>query len=223
MYTSNLLAAALALASNINAQVDIGSAASFGVLGGTTVTNTGDTFIDGDVGVYPGTAITGLSAGTSSSGEFHNADAESQYAQEDVKAAYDEAAALTPTVDLTGEDLGSETLAAGVYYFADSAELAGDLVLDGGNNTSSVWVFQIGSTLTTGASSSVTLVNGALACNVFWQVGSSATIAQDTEFAGYVLALVSITVVSGASSEGGFFANTGAVTLDTNSIQAASV
>lgn len=220
MYHLRLLASALAFAGGIHAQVDLGTASSFAVLGGTTVTNTGETKIDGDVGVAPGTAVTGFTSGTVTNGELHTGDDAALQAQEDVAAAYQAAAAMSPDTDLTGKDLDNARLVAGVYYFGAAADISGELVLDGEGDSNSVWVFQIGSTLTTETATSVKLLNGASACNVFWQVGSSATIANDTAFVGSVLALTSITMVSGASSDGGLYAHNGAVTLDTNKISA---
>ncbi|PNP48834.1 hypothetical protein THARTR1_10279 [Trichoderma harzianum] len=191
-----LLGSALAFAGVIEAQVNLGTALSYAVLGGSAVTNTGPSIISGNVGVSPGTSITGIPPGIVVNGVIHMADASAAQAQADVTTAYNAAAGLAPTADLTGQDLGGMTLVAGVYKFNISAQLTGPLVLDGQGNSGSVWVFQIGSTLTTATASSVILIGGASPCNVFWQVGSSATIGTTTTFVGNVLALTSITLIT---------------------------
>jgi hypothetical protein len=213
------LGSALAF-TGISAQVDLGSASSFAVLGGQTVTNTGPSVITGDVGVSPGTAITGFPPGIIVNGMIHAGDAVALQAQIDIAAAYNAAAAEPSDVDLTGQDLGGMILTPGVYSFDSSAQLTGILTLDGQGDSDSVWIFQIGTTLTTATSASVILLNGASPCNIFWQVGSSATIGTATTFSGNILALTSITVVTGASSNGGLYARNGAVTLDTNRVVA---
>jgi hypothetical protein len=215
-----LIGSAIAFTSVVKAQVNLGTALSFAVLGGSAVTNTGPSIISGNVGVYPGSAISGFPPGIVVNGVIHMTDAVAAQAQADVTTAYNVAAGLPPNTDLTGQDLGGMTLVAGVYSFSTSAQLTGALVLDGQGDSSSVWVFQIGSTLTTATASSVILIGGASPCNVFWQVGSSATIGTTTTFVGNVLALTSITLVTGASSNGGLYARNGAVTLDTNNVNA---
>lgn len=196
----------------------LGTASSFGVLGGSTVTNTGSTSVMGNVGVSPGTAITGFPPGTLT-GALHANDAVAQQAQLDSAAAF---GALDQPCDatLTGQDLGGMTLTEGVYCFATAAQLTGNLTLDGGGATDSVFIFTMGSTLTTASNASVQFVNGAQACNVFWRVGSSATLGTGTSFAGNILALASITLNTGASVDGRALAQTGAVTMDTNVIAA---
>ncbi|EPE07155.1 outer membrane autotransporter barrel [Ophiostoma piceae UAMH 11346] len=186
----------IAAAINVNAQVDLGTALSFGVLGSSTVTNTGPTTIEGDVGVSPGTAITGFPPGIVTDGTTHAGDAVAAQAQSDALTAYNQAAGQSAGVDLTDQDLGDLRLTPGVYTFASSAQLTGSLTLDAQGNTDSFWIFQIDSTLTTATDSSVILVNGASSCNVFWQVGSSATLGSGTAFSGNILALESITLVS---------------------------
>ncbi|KAK3376363.1 hypothetical protein B0T24DRAFT_525785, partial [Lasiosphaeria ovina] len=209
-----LIWSALVLAGIISGQaIDLGTALSFAVLAGSSVTNTGPSIITGDLGVSPGTAITGFPPG-SVIGELHSADAVASQAQSDLVTAYNVAAGL-PSTPLTG-DLGGRTLVAGFYSFDSSAGLTGTLTLDAQGNPDSVWVFQIGSTLTTASNSDVLLVNGASACNVFWQVGSSATLGTGTSFVGSILALTSITVTTGATNNGGLYARNGAVTLDNN-------
>jgi hypothetical protein len=206
---------------------DLKSAASFGVLAGTTVTNTGLTVITGDLGVSPGTAWTGFPPGTVI-GTMHSADAVALQAQTDLTAAYTAAVAATPTVTLTGQDLGGKTLTQGVYFFASSAQLTGQLTLDFQGNPNAVFIFQIVSTLTTASGSSVRLINYTKACSVaggglatplvFWQVGSSATLGTTTAFAGTIMALTSITMTTGATLNGRALARNGAVTLDSNTI-----
>jgi hypothetical protein len=204
--------------------VPFGTAATFGVLGSSTVTNTGATVVTGDVGVWVGPSITGFPPGIifPGSGSLHPGDSVAQQAQADLTIAYNDAAGRTcpGANDLTGMVLGSGgtvlTLVPGVYCFDTSAQLTGNLILDG----SGVYIFQIGSTLTTASASSITLTNGASACEVWWQVGSSATLGTTTSLAGNVLALASITLTTGASVTGGALARTGAVTLDTNNVTA---
>jgi hypothetical protein len=197
----------------------LGSAQSFAVLGGSTVTNTGSSTINGDLGVSPGSAVTGFPPGLVS-GTIHAADAVSLAAQNSVTTAYNSLASQTCTQDLTGLDLGGQTLTPGVYCFSSSAQLTGALTLNAQGNGNAVFIFQIVSTLTTASSSSVVLINGGSLCNVFWQVGSSATLGTATSFAGNILALTSITLTTGASVTGRTLARTGAVTLDTNTVGA---
>ncbi|GAC1622823.1 MAG: hypothetical protein NVS4B9_14160 [Ktedonobacteraceae bacterium] len=197
----------------------LGTAATFGVLAGSTVTNTGVTVVTGDVGVSPGTAVTGFPPGLiSPPGAIHSADAVALKAQSDLTIAYNNAAGQPASLDLTGQDLGNKTLIPGVYHFSSSAQLTGPLTLNGQGDPASVFIFQIGSTLTTASNSSVAPINGAQACNIFWQIGSSATIGTGTTFVGNILALTSITATTGATFNGGLYARNGAVTLDTNTI-----
>jgi hypothetical protein len=203
-----------------HAPVGLGTADTFAVLGGTTVTNTGPTVISGDLGVSPGSAVTGFPPGLVNNGAIHAADAVATQAQADLTTAYDDAAGRTMTADLTGQDLGTVgTLTDGTYRFTSSAQLTGTLTLDGQGNANAVFVFQIGSTLTTASASTVSLINGAQACNVYWQVGSSATLGTTTTFRGTIMALTSIALQTGATIvEGRALARNGAVTLDTNTI-----
>lgn len=215
-----LLAAVFALTSlPAAAQISLGSAQSFGVLGGSTVTNTGATTVNGNVGVAPGTAVTGFPPGVVVGGAIHSNDAVAQQAQNDLTTAYNNIAATPCTVDLTGQDLGGLTLTPGVYCFASSAQLTGALALDALGNPNALFLFKIGSTLTTASGSTVSVINGGTACNnVFWQVGSSATIGTGSSFAGDILALTSITLTTGANTTGRALARNGAVTLDTNNV-----
>ena len=199
----------------------LGTAKNFAVLAGSAITNTGFTVIDGgDVGVSPGTAITGFPPGLVLAPDtIQSATADASQAQNDLTVAYTTAATLPRTATLTGVDLGGLTLAPGVYFFATSAQLTGQLTLDYGGDPLAEFVFQIGSTLTTASASSVISIRsgGSNGCNVFWQVGSSATLGTGTAFEGHILALASITLNTGASVvEGSLLARTGAVTLDDN-------
>jgi hypothetical protein len=199
----------------------LGTAASFTVLAGTTVTNTNDTTVVGNLGVSPGTAVVGFPPGMVTGGTIHAADAVASQAQSDLTVAYNELAGLAcPSGnDLTGQDLGGLTLVAGVYCFSSSAFLTGTLTLDAQGDPDALFVFQIGSTLITASGATVMLINGAQACNVYWQVGSSATIGTDAVFAGSILALTSITLQSRATIFGRALARNGAVTMDDNHLE----
>ena len=199
-------------------QPNLGTADSFAVLAGSTVTNTGQTVITGDLGVSPGTAVTGFPPGTVV-GAQHKADAVALKAKTDLVTGYNDAAGQTPFVDKTGQDLGGQNLTPGVYRFSSSAQLTGRLTLNGQGNSNAVFIFQIGSTLTTASNSSVVLINGASPCSIWWQVGSSATLGTGTQFQGNLLALTSISLTTGANIlPGRALARNGAVTLDTNRI-----
>jgi uncharacterized repeat protein (TIGR01451 family) len=195
----------------------MGTEQAFAVLGGSTVTNTGPSVITGNLGVSPGSAITGFPPGLVT-GVIHAADAVALQAQNDTTTTYNALTSQTCTLDLTGQDLGGKTLVPGVYCFSSSAQLTGALTLNAGGDPSAVWVFKIGSTLTTASNSSVQVINGGQACNVYWQVGSSATLGTTTSFVGNILALTSITLNTGASVSGRALARSGAVTLDSNTI-----
>ena len=217
---ATLLAAAGAMASpGAQTAPALGSAASFAVLGGQTVTNTGPTTIFGDLGVSPGSAITGFPPGSLTGGATHKADAVALQAQSDVTTAYDALAAQACTADVTGQDMGGKTLTQGVYCSTSSAQLTGTLTLDAQGNAAAVFIFKMVSALTTASNSSVSVINGGTACNVFWQVVSSATIDTTTHFVGNILALASITLNTGATIvPGRALAQTGAVTMDTNNV-----
>ncbi len=191
----------------------LGTADSFAVLGGSTITNTGPTVINGDLGLHPGTAVVGFPPGTVN-GEQHVADAVALQAKTDLVTAYNDAAGR-PNTGTLPPDAGGQTLTAGVYRTGSvpSLGLTGNLTLDAQGNQSAVFIFQIASTLTTASASSVSLINGAQACNVYWQVGSSATLGTTTAFKGNILALTSISVNNGVNVEGRLLARNGALTL----------
>jgi len=172
----------------------------------------------GDIGVSPAGAISGIPAGQPTGGSSHLNDPAAATAQAALTAAYNDLAGRTCNVPLTGTDLGARTLSANVYCFTSSAQLTGTLVLDGQGNSNAVFVFQIATTLTTAANAAVVMAGGAQARNVYWQVGSSATIGTNTAFLGNILALTSITLNTGASMSGRALARNGAVTLDTNAL-----
>lgn len=196
----------------------LGTAQSYGVLGHTTVTNTGPTVVNGDLGVSPDTAVTGFPPGIVT-GTIHTADAAALQAQNDVTTAYNNLAGQTCDFGPFGPtDLAGQTLVPGVYCFSSSAANTGVLTLDAGGNNNAVWIFKMGSTLVTGPGSSVIVINGGQDCNVFWQVGSSATLDTTTNFVGNILALTSISLTTGATVSGRALARNGAVTTDTNVI-----
>ena len=197
----------------------LGTARSFSVLAGQTVTNTGPSTLNADLGVSPGTALTGFPPGLLlPPGTTHAADSAAAQGQADLGNAYDVLKGYPCTSDLTGTNLGEKTLTPGVYCFTSEALLTGTLVLDAKFEADAVFVFQIVSKLTTGTGASVRLINGANPCNVFWVVGSSATIGVGTSFTGNILALTSIALQSGASLSGRALARNGEVTLDDNQI-----
>lgn len=222
-----LLLVALALALLAPGRVDaatapsLGTATSFAVLAASTVTNTGPTTLNGDLGLSPGSAVTGFPPGAVT-GAMHVADAAAQGAQNDVTTAYNALGGQPCDVMLTGQDLGGMTLTPGVYCFTSSAQLTGTLTLNAQGNANAAFIFKIGSTLTTASSSTVQVINGGSPCNVFWQVGSSATIGTTTTFVGNILALTSISLTTGATLAGRALARTAAVTMDTNNVSFAS-
>jgi len=197
--------------------VNLGTAGTYGVLAGSTVTNTGSSVINGDLGVSAGCAITGFPPGIVH-GATNACNATSAQAQNDLTTAYNHAMSMSRTGTLTGQDLGGQNLTHGVYFFSTSAQLTGTLTLNNNGNRNALFVFQIGSTLTTASSSSVVFTNGQDK-NVFFVVGSSATLGTGTQFAGHILALTSITLNTGANITcGSALARNGAVTMDTNVI-----
>ncbi|MGW7049364.1 ice-binding family protein [Streptomyces avermitilis] len=202
--------------------VPLGTAGDFGVLAGSTVTNTGPSVIQGNVGVSPGSAIVGFPPGqVLAPGVFHPGDATALGAQNDLTIAYGQAAGQTPPTATyldNPHEFGGQTLTPGLYKANVSAGITNTLTLDALGNPNAVWVFQIGSTLTTASASHVSFINGASPCNVYWQIGSSATLGTNSSFVGNILAQASITATTNAVINGRLLARTGAVTLDTNTI-----
>ncbi|MDH2430508.1 ice-binding family protein [Sphaerisporangium sp. TRM90804] len=200
--------------------VVLGTAADFGVLAGSTVTNTGATIVTGDLGVSPGATVTGFPPGTVI-GVIHAGDAAAAQAQADLTLAYNDAVSRTPDATIATE-LGGTTVLPGVYNSAAGTfQLTGNVTLDAQGDPDAVFIFQAATTLISAAGASVTLIGGAQACNVFWQVGSSATLGANTDFSGNILALTSITVGAGTTVDGRTLARNGAVTLDSDTITAA--
>jgi LPXTG-motif cell wall-anchored protein len=199
------------------AQVGLGTADSFAVLGGQAVTNTGPSVINGDLGVSPGNSITGFPPGIINGG-LHFTDGVAAGAQADLVTAYDSVGPLAPTeTGLTALD--GRTLIGGVYDGgALGLGVGGTVTLDAQGETDSVWVFRASSTLIMNSGSTVALINGANACNVFWRVESSATIGTGSDFTGTVMALTSIAAQTGATIDGRLLARNGSVTLDNNVI-----
>jgi hypothetical protein len=212
-----LLATTAVSASAAPGPVGLGTAGSFAVLAGETVTNTGPTVVSGDLGVSPGAAITNFPPGLVN-GVQHAADAVALQAKSDLTAAYNVAAGRTPVTDKTDQDLGGQKLVAGVYQASKGMALTGTVTLDAENDPDAVFIFQAGSTLITASNSSVSLVNGANPCHVFWQVGSSATLDTGTQFVGTVMALTDVHLLTGTNVVGRVMARNGEVTLDTNTI-----
>ncbi|MBF4616442.1 ice-binding family protein [Curtobacterium sp. VKM Ac-1376] len=206
----------------IDGPVGLGTAATYGVLGASTVTNTGPSVVNGDLGLSPGTSITGFGGAPNGvvNGTVHQTDAAAAQAQRDTTTAYNVAASLSPTqTGLTG--LNGLSLSPGVYS-GGALALPDNGVLTLAGSADSVWVFQAASTLTIGSASRILITGGASSCNVFWQVGSSATIGTGAAFQGTVLAQQSVTATTGATVQGRLLARVGAVTLDTNTITASA-
>src|SRR3989344_5774122 len=197
--------------------VNLGAADNFAVLAGSTITNTGSSVINGDLGLSPGTAVTGFPPGALN-GTQHAADTAAANAQVALTTAYNNAAGQTP-VSTVPTELGGTTKTAGIYdSAAGTFGITGTLTLDAAGDPNAVFLFKTTSTLITAGASNVVLANGAQACNVFWQVGSSATLGTNSTFKGNILALTSATLTTGANVEGRVLARNGAVTLDSNTV-----
>jgi hypothetical protein len=221
------LLATLALAATAGAAtpVPLGTASNFAVLAGTTVTNTGPTVVNGDLGISPGTACTGLPAPCTGggpgmvNGTIHSADAAAAQAQLDLTTAYNNAFGQ-PVTQTIPTQLGGTTRTPGVYdSAAGDFNITGTLTLDAQGKPAAIFIFKTASTLVTAAGNSqINLINGAQSCNVFWQVGSSATLGTNTLFRGNILALTAITATTGAVVDGRLLARNAAVTMDTNTV-----
>lgn len=198
----------------------LGTANGFAVLGASTVTNTGPTVLTGDLGLSPGTSITGFPPGIVN-GTIHATDGAAMTAQANALSGYNALQGLPSTDNLTGQDLGGLTLAPGVYTFDSSAGLTGALTLNFEGLSNQSFVFQIGSTLTTASASSVILENAGSNDSVYWVLGTSGTLGTGTSFIGDLIANQSLTLTTGATIEcGSAIALNGAVTLDTNTVDA---
>jgi hypothetical protein len=195
--------------------IDLGTAADASVLAGSGIGNTGFTVLPLDADTWPTPSITGFPPGVTA-GTEHQADSTAATAQTDLTTAYGVAAGEASTADVTGIDLGGLTLTEGVYTASSSMSLTGTVPLTLSGGPSAVFVFQAGTTLTTSSNAIVSLTGGAQACNVFWQVGTSATIGTSTAFAGNILAMTSINLLTDASIDGRALASTGFVSLDSN-------
>ncbi len=194
----------------------LGTADSFAILAGAGITNTGPTTVMGDIGTFPTTSITGLGSMTVG-GANNGGNAVTQQAKTDLTTAYTTAAGEGPVSSIAA-DLGGRTLVSGVYNSASALGLTGTVTLDAQGNPNSVFIFQAGSSFTSASGSNVALINGAKACNVYWQIGSSATLGTGSSFIGTIMALTSITVTTGVTIDGRVLARNGAVTLDTDTI-----
>lgn len=196
------------------APVGLGTAGTYSVLGGQTVTNTGPSSLSGDLGVWPGSAITGFPPGKVG-GSTHAGDAVAKQAQSDLVVAYDDAAGRAPTAAVAG-DLVGKTLTAGVYKSTGPLALGGPLTLDAQGDPNAVFIFQVATTLITASASTVNVINSAQACRIFWQVGTSVTLGTDSSFKGTVMAMASNSNNTNAVIEGRLLVRTGQVSLDNN-------
>ena len=202
------------------APIVLGSSGTFAVLSGSTVTNTGPTILNGDLGLSPGSAVTGFPPGKLI-GTLHVADPIAAQAKLDLTTAYNDAAGRTVAPITVAGNIGGQTLAPGLYKSTSSLAISsGDLTLDARGDADAVFIFQIASTLTTTSGRQVILSGGAQARNIFWQVGTSATLGTTSSFKGTIMADQSITLTTGARLDGRALARIAAVTLDSNTITA---
>ena len=207
-------------ASVLTGPIDLGTAGTYGVLGASTVTNTGSSVVTGDLGVAPGSAITHFAGAPNGEiiGTVNSANAEAAKAQLDSLTAFNAAAGLTPTTSGLAE-LNGLSLSPGVYS-GGALQLANNGSLTLAGNSTAIWVFQAASSLTIGSATHILITGGANACNVFWEIGSSASIGTSAHFQGTVMARQSITAATGATVQGRLLAANGAVTLQSNTITA---
>jgi hypothetical protein len=209
------------IASAAQPTVNLGTAASYAVLAGQGVTNTGPTVIKGDLGTSPNPAVTGFPPGQVN-GAIHTADAAALQAQSDLTTAYNDAAGRTP-VSTIATELGGQTLTPGVYNSnSGTFQITGTLTLNAQGNPNGVFIFQTASTLVTATSSDVRLLGGAQPCTVFWQIGSTATLGTDSTFTGTIMALTSIQVLTNVTLDGRVLARNGSVALDADTITASA-
>lgn len=206
-------------AGNCGGAVNLRSASGFAVLGGSGVSNVGQTTVTGDLGVSPGTSVTGFPPGTVT-GTQHITDSAAASAAADLTTAYNDAQGRTQCAATTVDgNLGGQTLKPGLYKSGSSISVSsGDLTLDAQGNPNAVFIFQIASTLTTTSGRQVILAGGAQAGNIFWAVGSSATIGSTSVFKGTIMADQSVTLTTGANLQGRALAHVGAVSIDSSTI-----
>ena len=200
--------------------VSLGTADSFAILAGSAITNTGPTTVVGDIGVFPTITYTG-STSVTQTGTNHAGDAVTQAAKTDLVASYLAVAGQTPFTTVTAA-IAATTVVPGVYQSGSSLGFSGNVVLDAGGNPNAVFVFQAASTIDTASGTNITIINGGQACNVFYSVGSSATLGTGTHLVGNVIALTSITDNGGSVVNGRLLARNGAVTLNNTSVSKAT-
>lgn len=216
LLTISLTAAAIAFAAS-PAKVNLGKADSFAILAGSTITNIGSSVVNGDLGLFPGTAVTGFPPATLN-GTQHIADALANQAKTALTDTYTDASNRTPVTTI-GTELGGTTQIPGVYTSnAGTFGLTGTLTLDAQGDPNAVFIFKSASTLITASNSNIVLAGGAQACNIFWLVGSSATLGANSTLEGSIMALTSITLNTGAHVDGRVMAQNGAVTLDSSTV-----
>lgn len=209
------------------APVELGSAGNFNILAGSAVSNTdivsNPTTIEGLVGVFPGSAVNGLPTLAVPASQIHAGDTVADAAKGALLAAYGDAVSRSANAISLPGNMGGLTLAPGLYVNSTSSGISGTgpngiLTLDAQGDPTAVWIFKLGSSLITDSGTSIVLAGGAQANNIFWQVGSSATFGTNSIFKGNILAAISITLTTGVNLEGRALTQTGAVTLDTNTI-----
>lgn len=195
----------------------LGKASAFAVLAGTNVGNVGETVITGDLGVSPGKTVSGFPPGRVSVGAIHAADDQASEAQKDAVKAYENIVGQRCDTKLTGQDLGGLTLTPGVYCFS-AAKLTGELILDAEGELDAVWVFQVGSSLTTADKSMVKVINGGGRCNIYWQVATTASLGKESEFSGNIIAVGGVDAGEKAQGVGRVLSRNGAVVLNNGAI-----